>query len=154
MFRTFIITLAGAGLLGGAVAAAPTVGAVLGTDRVGIAAALSPDRYEISRFERVPDAISVTALSEHRRLELALDSATGAVIGVAEYDRAGDPERPAPDDAALKAMLADQGWAVTDFRRESDEIEVRATRDGRSWELELDPRSGRIREIESEEEDG
>jgi hypothetical protein len=93
MSRPFTITLAAAGLLAGAAAAAaPTVGATLGTDSVDVAAALSGERYEVTRFERFPEAISVTALKEGSRLELALDPVSGAVIALSEYGRSGAPE--------------------------------------------------------------
>jgi hypothetical protein len=147
MFRAFALTLSGAGLLAGAaMAAAPTVGTALGTDSARIAAVLAGEHYQITRFEQLPEIISVTAVKEHRRLELALDSSTGTVIGAAEYE-----DRTTLDDAAVKAALAAQGYAVTGFKRDGDEIEVEATRDGRRWELEVDPRSGAIREMESEE---
>jgi hypothetical protein len=51
-------------------------------------------------------------------------------------------------------MLAAQGYAVTAYKRERGEVEVEATKDGRRWELEVDPRSGEIREIEAEEGEG
>jgi hypothetical protein len=47
-------------------------------------------------------------------------------------------------------MLAEQGYTVTSYERESGEIEVDATKDGRLWELKIDPQSGRIREAEEE----
>jgi hypothetical protein len=150
MFRPFVITLAGAGLVAGAAAAAePIVGATLGTDSARIATALSAEGYGIARYERLPDGISVAAVKEDRRLELALDPATGAVIGLSEYARSG-PERPGVDDAAVHAMLAEQGYTVTSYERKRGKIEVYATKDGRRWELKIDPRSGRIREAEEE----
>jgi hypothetical protein len=151
MSRSIVMALATAGLLAGAAAAAvPTVGATLGTDPAGIAAALAADRFEITRFERFPGGISVTALNEGSRLELALDPASGAVIGVAEYDPSGAPVPGGVDDVAVKAMLAQQGYTVTKYKRERGEIEVDATRDGKAWELEIDPQSGTIRDVEEE----
>jgi hypothetical protein len=152
MSRPFVITLATAGLLAGAAAAAaPTVGATLGTDSAEVAAALSGESYVVSRFERFPDAISVTAVKEDGRLELALDPVSGAVIALSEYDASDAPRPPGVDDAAVRAMLAEQGYAVIGYQRERGEIEVDATRDGKLWELEIDPQSGRIRAVEEED---
>jgi hypothetical protein len=151
MSRHIITTLATAGMFAGAAAAAdPTVGATLGTDSAEIAAALAAESYDITRYEQLPDGISVTAVKQDRRLELALDSATGAVIGLAEYGF-GAPERPGVRGTAVQAMLAEQGYTVTSYERESGEIEVDATKDGRLWELKIDPQSGRIREAEEED---
>jgi hypothetical protein len=151
MFRPFVITFASAGLLAGAAtAAAPIVGTTVGHDAAGIAAALSAESYDITRFERLPEAISVTAFREGSRLELALDSGTGAVIGLAEYDRAPAARTRGVGFAAVQAMLAGQGYTLIDYQRETDEIDVHATRDGVLWELEVDPLSGRIDEVEAE----
>jgi hypothetical protein len=153
MSSPFVITLATAGLLAGAAAAAaPIIGATLGTDSADIAAALSGESYQVSRFERFPDAISVTALKEDSRLELALDPISGAVIALSEYDPSDAPKPPGVDDAAVRVMLAEQGYAVTGYQREPGEIEVDATMDGKLWELEIDPQSGRIRAVEEEED--
>ena len=151
MSRSIVVALATASLLAGAAAASvPTLGATLGTDSTEIAAALSTEHFEVTRFERFAGGVSVTAFNEDSRLELAIDPASGAVIGVAEYDQSGAPAAPGVDDAAVKAMLVEQGYAVTKYKRERGEIEVDATRDGKRWELEIDTRSGTIRELEEE----
>ena len=46
--------------------------------------------------------------------------------------------------AEIVAALATEGYEVTKYERERREIEVEATRDGRRWEMKIDPQSGEI----------
>jgi predicted fused transcriptional regulator/phosphomethylpyrimidine kinase len=46
--------------------------------------------------------------------------------------------------AEIVAALAAEGYEVTKYERERREIEVEATRDGRRWEMKIDPQSGEI----------
>jgi len=48
----------------------------------------------------------------------------------------------------LRTMLEEKGYKVLKIERETNEVEVYAKRDGQRWELELDPTTGRIREME------
>lgn len=42
------------------------------------------------------------------------------------------------------------GYRIVKYERERGRIEVYADRDGRRWELKIDPRDGRIVEVEAE----
>lgn len=44
----------------------------------------------------------------------------------------------------IQAAMAAQGYEMTRYRHEHGRIEVYAIRDGRLWELKLDPRDGKI----------
>lgn len=150
MRRILLATAALAVLTGAALAAEPTLGTRLGTTIGEIASALGAENYDVARFERHDDRIEVTAIRDDRRLELKLDPATGEVMAIAAGGRLGAPGRPGVDDAAVQQMLADQGYKVTRYKREGGEIEVYATKDGKTWEIKVDPLTGAILKVEGE----
>ena len=50
----------------------------------------------------------------------------------------------------ISSALAAQGYEVLKYEREDDEIEVYVRKDGRLLELEIDPTTGQILEVEDE----
>ena len=50
----------------------------------------------------------------------------------------------------ISSALAAQGYEVLKYEREDDEIEVYVRKDGRRFELEIDPTTGQILEVEDE----
>lgn len=143
-------TLAAALAAGNAFAAEPTVGARLGTDLTEIATALTAESYDITRYEARADRIAVTAVRQDSRLEITIDPATGNVVALAAGGRFGAPDRPGVDDDAVRTMLAAEGYEITKYERERGEIEVYARRDGKLWEIEVDPLTGRVTKVEEE----
>lgn len=150
--RTTVITTALAAALaaGAAFAAEPTVGANLGTDIAAISAALSTESYEVTRYEVLPGRIEVTAVRDDARLAISIDPATGNVLALAAGGRFGAPDRPGVDDAAVRTMLAAEGYTITKYERERGEIEVYATKGGKTWEIKVSPQSGLITKVEEE----
>lgn len=150
MRKILLTTAAVAVLAGAALAAEPAIGTKLGTTIDEIATALGAENYDVSRFERYDDRIEVTAIRDDRRLEIRLDPTTGEVVALQMGGRMGAPDRPGVDDEAVRKMLADQGYTVTSYKRERGEIEVYATKDGRTWEIKVDPLTGAILKVEGE----
>ncbi|MCI4663126.1 MAG: PepSY domain-containing protein [Neomegalonema sp.] len=56
-------------------------------------------------------------------------------------------------DAAIKKALAEQGYELVKLEREQGELEAYAKKEGKVWELELDPKSGSILEAEIADEE-
>ena len=133
-----------------AAAAEPALGARLGTGFDEIAAALAEDGWETIKYEREARRLEVYAVRGDRRVEAELDPATGEVVALESYARRGSGPRAPEADDALRARLAEDGYAIRRFERERGRIEVRAEKDGRLWEIEADARSGEILEIEEE----
>lgn len=50
----------------------------------------------------------------------------------------------------ISSALAAQGYEVLKYEREDDEIEVYVRKDGQRFELEIDPTTGQILEVEDE----
>jgi plasmid stabilization system protein ParE len=150
--RTTLIasTLAASLAAGAAFAAEPAIGTRLGTDLTEIAAALSAESYDVTRYEASASRIEVSAVRADSRIDIVLDPATGNVVALAAGGRFGAPGRPGVDDEAVRAMLASEGYAITKYERERGEIEVYATKDGKTWEIEVDPLTGRIVKVEEE----
>ncbi|MDF0601088.1 PepSY domain-containing protein [Psychromarinibacter sp. C21-152] len=140
-----LAALAALGLTAGAASAAdPTLGTTLGTDAGAIADALTAEAYEMTRYTVTGDRIDVTAIRDDARLDLVVDATTGEVIGLQAGLRRGAPDRAGLDDAAIREMIAAEGYQITRYERERGEIEIYATRDGRRWELKVDPLTGHI----------
>lgn len=51
----------------------------------------------------------------------------------------------------ISSALAAQGYEVLKYEREDDEIEVYVRKDGQRFELEIDPNTGQILEVEDED---
>ncbi len=133
-----------------ALAVEPTLGATLGTTPDAIAAALRDSGYDMTEYEREGGRVEVDAVKEDRRVEIEIDAETGQVVKLESRLRRGETQRAGVDDAEVRANLQAQGYEITKYERERQEIEVYATRDGRRWELKIDPRTGDI--VKAEEE--
>ena len=55
------------------------------------------------------------------------------------------------DDSKIRSNLSAQGYKIVKYEREHGKIEVYAIKDGRRWELKIDPRTGKVLRIESED---
>lgn len=131
---------------GAALAVEPTLGTRLGTTIGEIAAALEAEGYSVTKFERDDGRIEVTALRDDRRIELYIDPASGEVVKLEAGLRRGAPAGAgtAVDDAAIRTMLEGQGYSIVKYEREGGRIEVKATKDGRRWEIYIDAVTGQI----------
>lgn len=138
-------------LAGAAFAAEPTSGANLGTSIEDISASLSADGYEMTKYEREGNRIEVYAVRDDTRYELYVDATTGEVTQMEMAARRGPSSLPGVSDDQVRASLQALGYQVTGFERERGEIEVYATKDGRRWELKIDPRTGGILRSEAED---
>ncbi len=136
---------------GPALAVEPELGARLGTSAAEIAAALAESGYVMTKYEREGDRIEVYAVRDDHRTEARIDAATGAVVATESRRRGGPWPLPAPDDDRIRAALEKQGYEVVTYERQRRRIEVYANRDGRRWELELDPRTGDVLRVEEED---
>lgn len=138
---------------GAALAVEPMLDAMLGTNAGDIAASLGESGYNMTRYEQGDTWIRVEAVRDDRRVDVLIDPATGKVSSLDARLRNG-PDGPRGlglDDEAIRAALAAEGYEVYKYERERGEVEVYARRDGQSWELKVDPRTGRV--IKAEVED-
>lgn len=55
-------------------------------------------------------------------------------------------------DAEIRGSLEAAGYKIDEIEREDDEIEVTATLNGRTVEIEIAPKTGEIQEIELEDD--
>jgi predicted small secreted protein len=138
-------------LAGAAFAVEPTLGAQLGTNVDDISSALSADGYEMTKFEKEGNRIEVYAVKGDTRQEVYIDATTGEVTKVEMTARRGPSPLPGASDEDIRAALLSQGYEVTKYERERGQIEVYATKDGRRWELKIDPRTGNILSVEAED---
>lgn len=138
-----------------ALAVEPTPGAALGTDAAEIARALAESGYEMSKYEREGDRIEVYAVRRGERTEVYVDARTGRVVKIESESGSGGSSEvrtvPTTDDGQIRTALAARGYDVVEIERKRHEIEVYANRDGRRWELELDPVTGDIRSVKAED---
>lgn len=152
MIRNALTGLAASMLLAGAaMAAEPTIGTKLGVGAGEIAAALGAEGYEMTRFTADDGRIEVTAVRDDRRLKLRVDPATGEVVGMESGLRRGAPPQAGIADSEVRAILVAEGYELTSYKRERGEIEAYALKNGRPWEIKIDPVSGRILKIEGED---
>lgn len=138
-------------LAGAAFAVEPSLGANLGTSIEDISTALSADGYEMTKYEREGNRIEVYAVKGDARHELYVDATTGEVTKIETTARRGPASLPGVNGDQIRASLQALGYDVTGFERERGEIEVYAMKDGRRWELKIDPRTGGILRSEAED---
>jgi TusA-related sulfurtransferase len=138
-------------LAGAAFAAEPEMGAQLGTTIEDISASLSADGYELTKFEKEGNRIEVYAVKGDTRHELYIDALSGEVTKLEMTARGGPSSLPGASDQDIRASLLEQGYEVTKFERERGQIEVYANKDGRRWELKIDPKTGNILSTEAED---
>lgn len=138
-------------LAGAAVAAEPTPGNNLGTGIAEISSTLSADGYEMTKYERDGPRIEVYAVKGDARYEFYVDAATGEVTAIETTARPGPSPLPGVSNDQIRASLHALGYEVTGFERARGEIEVYALKDGRRWELKIDPRTGGILRTEAED---
>ena len=159
-----LIALTGVAFTVPAGAVEPVPGAEVGRSADAIAASLTASGYNLTRYEGGPARIEAEAVRGVERVEFQVHPVTGRVVGLrqvggrlytedpasqtvaspATQSSPGARHSPRASEAQIRAALAAQGYEVLKFEREGHEIEVYAMRDGRWWELELDPRSGRV----------
>jgi len=87
------------------------------------------------------------------RIRLAASAATTALIAVPLVAYAGLSmgDRVGITDEEIRSSLESQGYVVIEIERESDEIEAEVTLNGVEYEIELDPSTGQVSEIELED---
>ncbi|NOD64633.1 MULTISPECIES: PepSY domain-containing protein [unclassified Ruegeria] len=56
-------------------------------------------------------------------------------------------------EGAIRAALEAKGYSITKFEVEEDEIEVYASLDGKTYEIEVSPETGAVLEIELEDDE-
>ncbi|MEM6666136.1 MAG: PepSY domain-containing protein [Pseudomonadota bacterium] len=78
---------------------------------------------------------------------IALLTPAIALAGVTVGDTIG------MNDAEIETALTAQGYTIEEIEREDGEIEVEAMLDGVEYEIEIDPETGAILEIELEDDD-
>lgn len=134
-----------------ALATEPAEGARLGTNSGEISAALAQNGWDMTRFEREDGRIELTAIKEGRRIEAYIDPVSGQVARLEERSRSGPWPLPGADDAEIRARLEAEGYEIVKYEREHGRVEVYALRDGGRWELKIDPRDGRVVELEEDD---
>lgn len=150
LVSTTLATLVAAGLAAAAIGATAEKGTILGTDVAAISSALTQDGLELVRYDRTADRIRVVATRNGERHLIQISVVDGSVIDhqAASTVPASDPVFP-PE--ALAEKLAAQGYELRRAEIERNKLEVYATRDGRLWELKLDPATGAILTVEAED---
>lgn len=138
-------------LAGAAFAVEPTLGAKLGTTIDDISTAIAADGYEMTKYEKEGNRIEIYAIKDGTRHEVDVDATTGEVIKVEMSARRGPAPLPGKSDEAIRTLLKDQGYDVTEYERERGEVEVYANKDGRRWELKINPQTGNIMSVEAED---
>lgn len=138
-------------IAGPATAVEPEPGARVGSGPAEIAAALAESGYTIRKYEAKGRRLEVRAVRDGRRVAFQVDAATGTVVAVGPGPDAGLSAWGGPDDESIRAALRQQGYAIVKVERKRREIEVYADRDGRRWELKIDPRTGDVLRIEAED---
>ena len=73
--------------------------------------------------------------------------ATPAIAALSVGEQLGTTEED------IRAALEAKGYVVLEIEKEGNEIEVELKMNGEEFEIEVDPRSGAIVEIEGEEDD-
>lgn len=172
--RLLFPALLATSVAGTAHAVEPAPGATLGTTADAIKTALAADGYEMTRYDKRPALILVQAVKDGTRHMLFLNGRSGEVVKVQQAGRGSPSLRPVgtrtgeaiatpnqaaggptpasvAGDDAIRARLTAEGYKITRFQREIGGIEVYATKDGRLWELKLDPRTGQILSAEAED---
>ena len=151
MLRTLFLTGTAAVLtIGTALAIEPAPGAKLGTTATEISTALGADGYDMTLYEKRRDGIAIRAIKEDRRLDLTVDPSSGEVVAMESRLRRGPDPRPGVDDDQIRTSLVADGYDIIKYERERGEIEVYASKDGRRYELKLDPKTDEILKIEGE----
>lgn len=151
MKRQFLIPATLSVLMtGAAFAAQPTLGAKLGTSLNDISTALAADGFEMTKYEREGNRIEVYAVKGGTRHEVYVDAVTGEVTRAQTRDRRGPEPRPGISDSDIRAALQADGYDITEYERERGKIEVYAMKEGRLWELKIDPMTGKTLSVEAE----
>ena len=95
---------------------------------------------------------------------LAATVAVPAMLGLTAVDSIADQTPVTLDGIAVGDVIGTTlggindtitglGYKITEFEIEDDEIEVELTANDRSYELEIDPESGKVVDIELEDRD-
>ncbi|MBO6724818.1 MAG: PepSY domain-containing protein [Rhizobiaceae bacterium] len=89
-----------------------------------------------------------------RPLTAALGAASAlAITAGAAYANITAGDRLGTTEAEIRAALEGQGYAVEEFEMEDDGIEVEFAMDGLSLEAEIDPATGEVLKVESDDDD-
>lgn len=85
-----------------------------------------------------------------KKLMLGACAAALIAIPLVGYSIAGTDSKVGErlSDAQVRTLLEKQGYEIIRLKHDGYEIEVYVKRDGVTWELELDPVTGDIREQE------
>jgi len=154
-FAILLASLAAAGLAASsAFAVAPDEDAVLGTDAATISVALAQDGYAVTHYAQAPAVIRITADHNGTRHRILVSPRDGTVISTQALTAGFLPSAASPATANapnLAMTLAAQGYDLRRVKHEGHELEVYALRDGRLWELKLDPATGDILRIEAKD---
>ncbi len=78
---------------------------------------------------------------------------TAATLPVAAFAALTEGDIVGTSEADIRAALAAEGYVVHEIETEDGEIEVEATRDGKTYEVELSSDTGAILEIEVDDDD-
>ena len=78
-----------------------------------------------------------------------------AIMAGAAYANIAAGDKLGTTEAEIRAALEGQGYTVEEFEMEDDGIEVELAMDGKTFEAEIDAKTGEVLEIEDgDEEDG
>ena len=55
------------------------------------------------------------------------------------------------DAGAITAALTERGYTLREYERDDGYIEVKAIKDGRRWELKIDPKTGEVSRVEADD---
>jgi hypothetical protein len=133
-----------------ALAVEPQAGAQVGSDPGAIAAAMGESGYAVTRFEREGGRIEVRVEKDGRSLRFDVDAASGRIARLREGGGApGD--RVGTTDAEIRASLTAQGYEVRKIERDDGVMEAYALRDGKRYEIYVDPNSGEVLRVKEDD---
>lgn len=148
MKKAILLSASVAALIAGAgLAAEPKPGMKLGINAKEIGATLDQHGYRVIEIEQDDRRIEVEAVKDAQRFKFYIDPATGVAKKTTHYGNQANAER----NTAIRRVLEDNGYELVRIEQEHGKVEAYALKDGRKWELELDPESLQI--LRSELED-
>jgi hypothetical protein len=132
-----------------ALAVEPEMGAQVGSDPAAIAAALGESGYAVTKYEREGGRIEVRVDKDGRSVRFDVDPASGRIARLGADDAAA--ARLGTTEQEVRASLQAQGYEVRKIEREDGAMEAYALRDGKRYEIYVDPTSGRILRVKEDD---
>jgi len=95
------------------------------------------------------------SMKQSRSRILSLGAIAGAVmlLPLAAFAAPVAGDTLGTSEAAIRAALTQQGYAIGDVETEDGQIQAEVTADGKHYEVKVDQKTGKVVHIEAEDED-